>query len=522
MNIHLPMMNKTKRNEFVILGLCLIMGFALRFYTFDQKSLWVDEIHTFNDSRDGLNGQISFYKQNPTYLHPPMFFILTHLFYPFTKPERDLRIIPLVFGTLSIPLFYFLAKSFSSNIALSSTLSLIFMTYHIYLSQDGRAYSLLMFLGMAGLYFFVKYLKTLRKKNLFFVAISFALLFYTSYSAIPFIALSQILWFYKIREDDKKSKVSSFFILNSLIFLFCLPWILFVALNYQGHPIMDPLHTETPGTIWTILYGIIQDWAPHKPLIIVSELLLIIFPFFPRFRKNALILLGVFFLPVGSLYLFCRFFKVTHFFTSRYFINFLPLFLITLFLSLNAIEFEFRRLKKRVRPMFLFLILFIASNLVILPLYYRSEKQDFRGLVTYIRSQLKDGDKIFVAMKAYLPGIYHYFGLYPEGRAYVVPIGEGSKGIEYRMALFDGNNQFTIYHSNTCCTQYVTDGSRVWIIADKWTAKNRFGKDSPFVFKGHFDGSFANFRKFPTDASMYLFLWDPKSQEEKRIDIPIE
>jgi hypothetical protein len=45
---------------------------------------------------------------------------------------------------------------------------------------------------------------------------------------------------------------------------------------------------------------------------------------------------------------------------------------------------------------------------------------------------------------------------------------------------------------------------------------------SPSVFKGYFDGSFLNFNKFPTDASMYLFLWDPKSPGEKGIDIPIE
>jgi hypothetical protein len=191
-------------------------------------------------------------------------------------------------------------------------------------------------------------------------------------------------------------------------------------------------------------------------------------------------------------------------------------------LSLEAIEFKFGKVKKLLRPIYLYLILFIASNLVILPLYYRSEKQDFRGVVTYIRGHLMDGDKIFVARKAYLPGIYHYFGVYPEGRAYVIPYKKELKGFEYRIRLLDRNMVLTIYNSNTCCTQYVADGSRLWIIVDKWTAKNRFGKDSPFVLKGCFDGSFANFRKFPTDASMYLLLWDPKSQEEKGIDIPIQ
>src|SRR4030042_4855552 len=147
-----------KRKETIIFILCLIAGFALRFYTFDQKSLWIDEIHTYNDSRDGIQNQLKYYKEDPTYLHPPLFFVLTHLFYPFTKPERDLRIIPLIFGILSIPMIYLLSKQFLQNIAIPCTISLTFLTYHIYLSQNGRPYTLIMLIGMAGLYFFSKHL----------------------------------------------------------------------------------------------------------------------------------------------------------------------------------------------------------------------------------------------------------------------------------------------------------------------------------------------------------------------------
>ena len=121
------------------------------------------------------------------------------------------------------------------------------------------------------------------------------------------------------------------------------------------------------------------------PLMVTSIILLILFPFFSKNRRNALILLAVFVLPIGGLYLFCKLLNVTHFITSRYFINFLPLFFITIYLSLNAIEVRFDRIKKFMRLELLFLILFIASNLVILPLYYRSEKQDLRGLVTYLK-----------------------------------------------------------------------------------------------------------------------------------------
>src|SRR4030042_1831713 len=130
-------MNNTKRKEIIIIILlCLLIGFCLRFYNFDQKSLWIDEIHTFNDSQDSVGDQINFYKDKPTNHHPPLFYILTHIFYPFTKPERDLRIIPLIFGTLSIPMIYLLSRLFLPSIALSCTLSLAFMTYQISLSQE--------------------------------------------------------------------------------------------------------------------------------------------------------------------------------------------------------------------------------------------------------------------------------------------------------------------------------------------------------------------------------------------------
>src|SRR4030042_179840 len=202
-------MSNPKQKEILILFLCLLIGFALRFYTYDRKSLWMDEVYTFNDSRYGFKEQLAFYKENPTFLHPPS------------------------------------------------------MTYHISLSQDGRSYSLLMFLGIAGLYFFMKHLKSSKKRYLILVALFFAILFHTSYSSIPFITLSQILWFYRPNQESKKPTLSSFFILNVLILLFCLPWIIFVAANYLGQTLMDSRHTEGTGSLFHILYGIINDWATN-------------------------------------------------------------------------------------------------------------------------------------------------------------------------------------------------------------------------------------------------------------------
>lgn len=514
---------RANSKELIILILCLVIGFSLRFYTFDQKSLWVDEVHTINDSRDDLKGQMKYYKETPTYLHPPLFFILTHVFYPFPKPERDLRLIPLIFGTLSIPMIYLLAKSFSPVIALPCALSLTFMTYHISISQDGRSYSLLMFLGMVGLYFFMKHLKTSKKRYLILVALFFSALFYTSYSSISFVALSQILWFYRPTEEVKRPALSSFLILNGLILLFCLPWILFIALNYKGQPMLDPLSSQGTGSLWNIMCGIFNDWAPHIPLTVIVVILLIGFPIISKHRKNALILLTVFFFSIGGIYLVCEIFDFRHFFNSRYFINLLPLFLISLYLSLDGIEVKLEKLKKFFSLRLLFVTLFIASNVIILPAYYRSEKQDFRSLVTYLNSQLRDGDKIFVKSIAYIPGILYYFGVKPKSRHYDVPYFWNSSAniAEIRIPLINNGRGFTIYYSDNCCAPYLSEGTRLWILVGKPAVKD-FKKNCRCALKGYFDGSFANFRRFPSDASMFLFLWDPSSPEEKGIDIPIE
>jgi len=504
-------MERISAKEIILLIFCLLLGFTLRFYRFDQKSLWWDEIYTYNDSRFGLKEQITFYKENPTFLHPPLFFLLTHLFYPFTSPERDLRLIPLIFGTLSIPMIYLLSKSFLPAIGLHCAFFLTIMVYHISLSQEGRSYSFLMFFGMVALYFLKQHLTTLKKRFLIGAALSFALLFHSSYSSIPFIAFSQFLWFYKINGQEQRPRFSSFLILSGLTLFLCMPWLLFVTLNYRGQPIMDPHHLEDPGSLWTILYWILNDWAPHAPLMLISGILLTLFPVVTNARKNAFVLLAIIFGPVISLYLVCRLANVTHFISSRYFINLLPLFFITLALSIKEIEFKFERHKRGLRLSLVFLVLFTISNLIYLPLYYRSQKIDFKGLVHFLKGHLRPGDKIFDSDRLYTTGILHYFGIYPEGRHYSVSVTRKSeKVIEYRKSFVYGGQTFTIYHSNSCCVDYVEDGSRLWIIAGGEGAKKI--KESPlFVYKGFFDGSFLNLNKFPTDASVYLFLLDPNS-----------
>jgi hypothetical protein len=186
------------------------------------------------------------------------------------------------------------------------------------------------------------------------------------------------------------------------------------------------------------------------------------------------------------------------------------------------LEDKLPRAKRFSRFKMLFVLLFIASNLMILPLYYRSEKQDFRNLVTFLKTQLQEGDKIIDLERMGTLGMLHYFGADPGGRHFILDFMKVTgKEIEYRKSFLYGKKTFSIYHSTKCCSQYANDGSRIWIVASKWGAR-RIKDELPYVLKGYFDASFSNVVRFPSDASIYLFFWNPKSPNEKGLRMPVE
>jgi hypothetical protein len=159
---------------------------------------------------------------------------------------------------------------------------------------------------------------------------------------------------------------------------------------------------------------------------------------------------------------------------------------------------------------------------LVLPFFYRSEKQDFRGLATYLKTNLRNGDRVAVGTELYIPGILHYLGVYPKGRLYLLPSRRISeKETESQISLAMADKVFTIFYSKAEWVRCITEGRRLWAAVNKITGE-RLKEDPSYVLKGYFDGSFLNLNRFPTDASIYLFLRDPASPHEKGIDMSIE
>jgi uncharacterized membrane protein len=172
-------------------------------------------------------------------------------------------------------MMYLLAGTFSPHIALPSMISLALMPYHIYISQDGRAYALELLLGMIGFYGLIRHLKTSQWRYLAFAAFFYSALLYLSYSSVLFIVLSQAFWLYRPDPGNRTPRFLSIFILNGLILLVCLPWLLFLATHISGHPLLQRMDTQSLGSYGSILYGMFSDWCLNSPILVLSILSLL-------------------------------------------------------------------------------------------------------------------------------------------------------------------------------------------------------------------------------------------------------
>ncbi len=195
--------------EKIILILIVILGLGLRLINLNQ-SLWLDEASQAQMSSMSIRG-IWFDRQAD--FHPPLFYIISHYWLALGTNEVWLRLLPVIFGVVAIPMVYFLAREFGeAKLGLMSAFLLAINPFHIYYSQEFRSYSLLALLGVISFYLYYKKSKWLGVIN--------ALCLYTHYSGI-FILIAQ--GFHSLVLDRKKLK---FTIGNLLItLLLFLPWV---------------------------------------------------------------------------------------------------------------------------------------------------------------------------------------------------------------------------------------------------------------------------------------------------------
>ena len=244
--------NKTKLNHkknFILLSLWIIIGGFLRFHQLTSKSPWTDEFATLvfslgnNFTSIPLNQIISSetllqpLQINPSANisdvvnlllnednHPPLYFALLHLWLQLFSASGETvnlwagRALPVLFGILAIPAFYFVTKSIfrSSLMAHFSALLIAVSPYSIFISQEARHYTCAVLLVILSLSCFLKSAQYLanRKKLPWSLILGWIIIngiglsvhFFFGLAFLAEIISLGILYLSQLRKDNDKNK----------------------------------------------------------------------------------------------------------------------------------------------------------------------------------------------------------------------------------------------------------------------------------------------------------------------------
>lgn len=231
------------RNFFLIFLICSL-GLVLRLYQINFEGFWFDEQASFWVAEPSLlfeeTVNRSYELDNGTHIF--FNFILKFFFDFFSYDPLIGRIIPLIFGFLSIPAISYLTfymKKDKSYILVAFLTSINF--YLISYSQELREYSLVFLLGILSILFFYKAIDNLSSSKNKFVNSVFYILFsligLCTHIFFFIVVLSQATYlFFTYSSEKKKLLVSLINIIFILVFyIFLMFDILLLQMSIDDH-----------------------------------------------------------------------------------------------------------------------------------------------------------------------------------------------------------------------------------------------------------------------------------------------
>ena len=174
-----------KKDNLFLLAI-LLTGFVLRFYRLGYQSFWVDEMHTMKQTDPTLTSWSWMFDSLGRDQHPPLFYILERcLFTLFGTSEFLGRLLPALFGTLSIWAMYLLGKEIGTKKLGLIAAALTCLNYFcLYYSQEARDY-MLVFLGATLSYlYFVRMIRSPDKTNRWLYTLFAIITVYSHYYGI--------------------------------------------------------------------------------------------------------------------------------------------------------------------------------------------------------------------------------------------------------------------------------------------------------------------------------------------------
>jgi len=460
----------------------LLCGLLLRLYNLGKCSFWYDEASSFLLGPKYLLAGL----RNSSIIGPALslFPFLVHFWKYLGKSEFILRLLPMVFGVFSIIGIYMVAKLlFNKKIAWLSAFILSISPFHVYYSQELKYNTLIVFLSIFSIYFYIKSLE--ENRPIFWLAfIAFTVLdIYTFFITLFLLISLNVHYFFFF---NKYKKLIYKWLVTQVIILFLLiPWIIIIFKQILNPAPFSTIAFIQRPSLLTLFYSWqifnIGFGAPF--FIYFSTFLLCLWLFIfgilsiAAEKEKRDLLLAWFLMPPFLIYLLSLIIKPI--FLHRTLIYVTPAYYIILACGLARIK------KKLVWiPLSLFTLLSLVSlrnqfnNLLPLPSipYHPAVfvKIENKLAADYIESNFQKGDIIgHLSFYTLLPFIYYHSDKFEEKCVSKID------GYNMRFYHLHSDPTFQKRFGFTDIKEFIKDNKRIWLVISSFGATEK-----PFLIEG--------------------------------------
>lgn len=410
--------------DYLLPALVTLLAMALYLHGLDSKSLWYDELGTLSNVgwNDGWLAAIRNSLIVPVVPKPPLFFVVSRLFFELSDSVFVLRLLSVFFATVTVPLVYALGRSFfGRKVGLAGAYMLAIAPFFIRYAQEARMYAMLVFLSTLSLYLFWQAIRSDRWGWwLAFVVATAASLYTHQFALLPLGAMTLFTLWLLIRPGTRSRfpfRGWHFFAALAAILLLLVPMTPFLVEGLKsgrglgGSAVPRWSLAHMVGALRLFSGGSNAGAVIHTSLFLLTVVVLAI-------KRRDLLALAV--MWIGIPFAIVLVVPFGHTVRLRYFIFVLPVYLLLvaygLWVTIRWLASRFTALPSRPHLRSAAVVLATATLLVMLAgiigpsiaSYYAETKQNWRDAAWLVHTLAEPGDKVLVRHLFHRTGLLYY------------------------------------------------------------------------------------------------------------------
>ncbi len=404
-------LNIIKQNYFLVA--ILLLAVFLRIYKADFQSIWLDEIHTMNESNPKV-GMSELYNLIMTseQMPPFYFYSLYFLFKIFGYTTFIARIYSAIIGLASVFSIYLLGKELiNKKVGLIAALLITVNPFHLYYSQEARPYIFLFLFTTLAFYYLIKFIKSPNRKNAIYYGIISALMISSHFFGL-FVLFAQYIILLAFLIVSNKEARKSFFINGLISGIIAL--VLFIPAIKIFIKVSDLKEFWIPAPTADVYTLIFKEFFGNSEMVL-TLLGFIFLVYFIKLSKeketkitydsiinNEIILSFTVLIPsivVILLIPLIRSYLSIPMIINRYFITVLPE--IIIIISISIYQFKNKIIQYGILSIF---VIFSLTDIIIVKKYYSNvNKAQFREATNFIINNNKNKEKVVSSLGWYMP-----------------------------------------------------------------------------------------------------------------------